>query len=275
MANNLRFLDEDGKRRALETQRKTLSRQDAILISEKGAGILVQSERSKFVGLSIPRGTLPEGQRKAFVDSIVARHPNASVESVELLVESATPGLLARIRDGAALLTVTLFVHAGDGVILGHLGTPDDPTEGMAGFQRLIQAFRFDTTSARPTSTPSERAPSGRIQLPADARVVVPGHTVSRGLAAYSGRWAGWWNDQIEHVLLVEQITQTTAVLVYAVVGRTGPTWSRYRASVVDGTLRVKTGNHVLTYRLNADDTLLATQESAAVILRARLRRAQ
>lgn len=55
------------------------------------------------------------------------------------------------------------------------------------------------------------------IPLPDDARVIPPGNSVSAAAKAFSGVWFGVWDgNKLDHILVVEEIDNDTAHVVYA-----------------------------------------------------------
>jgi hypothetical protein len=54
------------------------------------------------------------------------------------------------------------------------------------------------------------------IPLPADTKVVPPDASVKPELARFSGAWTGVWNPGPPHILVVEQVTNEGATVIYA-----------------------------------------------------------
>ena len=104
--------------------------------------------------------------------------------------------------------------------------------------------------------------------MPPDLRVVPPPSSVPREHARYSGRWVGKWDEQLEHVLVVELQVQnehaTEVVAVYSwgismALGVGAPGWSRVRGRIQDGALSLDlTRVHATAiYALQADGSLM------------------
>jgi hypothetical protein len=148
MAGALRSMDADGQRRALAVQRERLARMDSALVSESGAGILVESRRG-FTGVVIPRDAeLSPVQRQQFTDAVKARSPDTIVHSVETVPYGVLTGLRTKLTVRGVDATLVLFVDGPDGVMLWHVGTPADASAGFAGFETLLGSFRFGADSA-------------------------------------------------------------------------------------------------------------------------------
>ena len=84
--------------------------------------------------------------------------------------------------------------------------------------------------------------------MPPDLRVVPPSPSVPPENARFSGRWVGKWDEQLDHVLVVElQVQNGAATEVIAVyswgAGSLGvgfPGWSRVRGRIEGGVLRLE-----------------------------------
>ena len=104
--------------------------------------------------------------------------------------------------------------------------------------------------------------------LPPDLRMVPPPSGVSPEHARFSGWWVGKWDEQLEHVLIVElEVPSGTATEVTAVYswgsGSLGvglPGWSRVRGRIEDGALRLDLTRVQATvvYTMQVDGTLMA-----------------
>ncbi|HSE96429.1 MAG TPA: hypothetical protein VLD61_11105 [Methylomirabilota bacterium] len=148
MARVLRSMDADGQRRALAVQRERLVRMDSALISDGDAGILVESRRD-FTGVGIPRDAhFSPVQRQQFTDAVKARSPDTMVHSVETVPYGALTALRATLTVRGVDATLVMFVDGPDGVMLWHVGTPDDASTGLADFESLLRSFRFGADSA-------------------------------------------------------------------------------------------------------------------------------
>lgn len=83
------------------------------------------------------------------------------------------------------------------------------------------------------------------IKLPDDIVIKTPDQTVPKELAAFSGKWAGSWDKVLNHILIVEEVRQTDALVVYA----TGEApvwnihesqWRRVKGEFINGKLVIK-----------------------------------
>lgn len=111
------------------------------------------------------------------------------------------------------------------------------------------------------------------IVLPTDLQVVAPPASVPSELAAWSGKWAGTLEGVIKHVLVVEEVQPTEAIVVVAFTSPNGPVWRRHRAIFDGGALKIVRPTGSATYRLQVDGTVSGTIEADTRIIRARLTR--
>ena len=63
---------------------------------------------------------------------------------------------------------------------------------------------------------PNSGVAESDVLLPADIKIVEPGASVLPKRAAFSGRWSGVWDKTLYHVLIVEEIINDEAMVVYA-----------------------------------------------------------
>ena len=128
--------------------------------------------------------------------------------------------------------------------------------------------------------------PVPRPPMPPDLRVVAPPAGVPREHARYSGRWVGKWDEQLEHVLVVElqvpttdQATEVVAVYSWGASSELGvgaPGWLRVRGRIQDGAmwLELTRVQATVTYSLQADGTLLGEYRRGEIVTaRARMTR--
>jgi hypothetical protein len=128
-------------------------------------------------------------------------------------------------------------------------------------------------------------APPPPPPLPADVRVVPPGPGVPREHARYSGRWIGRWDDQLDHVLVIELAaesggaTEIVAVYAWGVAPGLGvghPGWQRVRGRILDGALRLDLTRVQATalYVMQPDGTLAGEYWRGSLVARVRMTRA-
>jgi len=121
------------------------------------------------------------------------------------------------------------------------------------------------------TSTINHTPP---LPAPAEYRFVPPRKDLDPKIAAFWGQWQGMWIypwDQLEHVLVVETLSENTFSAVYSVgdsVGQFGNTkrrWRRIYGVAAPGrlvtTTYVDTRPIVTTYVLRDDGSLSATYD--------------
>ena len=119
-----------------------------------------------------------------------------------------------------------------------------------------------------------------KVPLPADVRVVAPGAGTPEPAAKFSGKWYGVWDGTLRHILVVEKVEGTDAVVVYA--------WGdSHQWQTKAGSTRVpgKIENNTLTihlrrpatvsYKMKADGSLDATYQWAGMSDRATLKRVE
>jgi len=127
--------------------------------------------------------------------------------------------------------------------------------------------------------------PSPLAPMPPDLRVVPPPAGVPSEHARFSGRWVGKWDEQLEHILIVElEVPAGPATEVIAVYswgsGSLGvglPGWSRVRGRIENGALRLDLTRVQATvvYTMQPDGSLVAEYwRGDHVTARARLTRA-
>lgn len=159
----------EAKRQALEAAAKAWKEFDAVLISTRGASILV-SHGPNQPGVSIPRGrslTLEEqramkevlGQRLAgrfgaggavkTVD-VVAYGPNTALRVVWLSPTNIT-------------MTMVWFFEASSIIHFFHVGIPESDSEGFDDFEELARSVRFQPASPGPSPVGD---PAQRLDFP-------------------------------------------------------------------------------------------------------------
>jgi len=131
--------------------------------------------------------------------------------------------------------------------------------------------------------------PVSGVPLPDHIRIVPPDRRVAPELAAFAGKWFGTWEGDStgELIVVVETIDPPQALVIVAwgngTVGagtatplRVPSDWQRLRGQFVEGTLQVSLpGGATLSYRLQPDGTLAATQTWRGEVSRATMTRMQ
>jgi len=78
-----------------------------------------------------------------------------------------------------------------------------------------------------------------QVPLPEEINIVVPGPDVPPEIAAFSGRWEGNWDRTLDAILVVTEINQREATVIYA--WGDAPEWNtkkgyrKYKAVVIPG----------------------------------------
>src|SRR5215470_3143476 len=119
---------------------------------------------------------------------------------------------------------------------------------------------------------------------PPDLRVVPPPPGVPQDHARFSGRWVGKWDEQLEHILIVElevpagPATEVTAVYSWGggSLGVGLPGWSRVRGRIEGRAMRLELTRvqAAAVYTMQTDGTLMAEYwRGDQVTARARLTR--
>ena len=93
-------------------------------------------------------------------------------------------------------------------------------------FQDCVAQQRIETAKAQP---PAARSGPG-VPLPPDVRVV-RGEDVPLARAAFVGKWYGLWDGQVEHILVVQDVSASGASVIYA--------WGETASGVKEGFVRV------------------------------------
>ncbi|HLW47245.1 MAG TPA: hypothetical protein VKW09_05700 [bacterium] len=101
------------------------------------------------------------------------------------------------------------------------------------------------------------------VPLPENLRIVRPQPDITRNVAAFSGKWEGWWGNtnELPSILVVEEIHDSGALRVVAVYawgvsrawGISKAGWVRVPGTLANGAVHLKgrlSGARV-TYRMN------------------------
>jgi len=77
------------------------------------------------------------------------------------------------------------------------------------------------------------------VPLPQEIEILPPSSDLPPGVAAFSGRWEGVWEGELESILIVEEIDSQRAKVIYAWGDaprwRTDKGYYRYVAKVIPG----------------------------------------
>ena len=111
------------------------------------------------------------------------------------------------------------------------------------------------------------------VPLPENVTVVPP-VGVPQELAAFSGKWQGVWDETLDHVLVVEEITGKEAIVIYAwgdsAAWKTTRGFFRVKGTFEDNRLVLRTRRPAtVTYRMRPDGKLDARYEWSGGISRA------
>ena len=99
-----------------------------------------------------------------------------------------------------------------------------------------------------------------QIPLPEDINIVPPSVSLSKDVAAFSGKWFGVWSGKLQSLLIVEEIDGERAKVVYA--WGDAPDWKinkgfqRYVATVAPGDkkeIQFRSAAALFTVRMNDD----------------------
>jgi Amidohydrolase family len=129
---------------------------------------------------------------------------------------------------------------------------------------RLLDRAALDALLAQAEATAKQ---PGGVQppLPDDVNIVAPEADVPRGVAAFSGTWAGQWGHTLDHVLVVEKIAGRNVTFIYSwgvapAWNITRPGFARVTGTVDEGgILRGTLSNGAaVAYRLSQDQQILA-----------------
>ncbi|MBC8375319.1 MAG: hypothetical protein H8E26_04680 [FCB group bacterium] len=112
--------------------------------------------------------------------------------------------------------------------------------------------------------------------LPKDAQISAPGPDVPDSLARYSGKWFGVSDGILDHMLVVEKITNSTgvdAIYAWGVAYQWGinqPGWERFKGVFEDGKLLLKRtdGGQTITYWINSDGSMSSVYERPGIYSR-------
>jgi len=124
---------------------------------------------------------------------------------------------------------------------------------------RLLDRTALDVLLAQAEAT------ANQPPLPDDVNVIDPAVDVPRGVAAFSGKWAGQWGQTLDHVLVVEKIDGRNVAFIYSwgvtpASNITRPGFERTTAPwtmVISSEGRLSNGAEI-AYKLSQDQQTLA-----------------
>jgi hypothetical protein len=122
-------------------------------------------------------------------------------------------------------------------------------------------------------------ATTASVPLPQDLQIVSPNPDLAPEIRAFSGKWFGVWDNVLDHILVLEQITPPNATVIYAY--GIAPSWNvnqaaffRVQGQIGGGTLKLLLRRPAtVTYRMQPDGTLDATYEWSGGISKAKMKR--
>ena len=119
-----------------------------------------------------------------------------------------------------------------------------------------------------------------KVALPSNIDIVAPSESVAAEARPFSGKWYGVWDDTLEHILVVEEISGPEAVVFiygYGAAPSWGiqkPGWARVKGVLEGETLKGTLRNGAtVTYKLQPDGTLKGSWERQGNVARATLRK--
>lgn len=148
-------LDEDGRRRFLDATAQSLQEFDIVLVSSQGAAVFVKSAASE--GADIPAGyqlTVEDRQTLwAAFREMVRNLPHGGsqadprLESAETVIYRTGTALRVEFSSQDAAgnrvrQVMVAFFGRAHGVGIFHLGTPENPREGLQEFDALLSTLR-------------------------------------------------------------------------------------------------------------------------------------
>jgi hypothetical protein len=153
-------LDEAGRReKLLQNAELELQALDTGLISSQGAWIQVRSMAGSggYGRRELPRFGLTESEEQALWERFATRRieaappgdkPVLTLESIDITNYGLNRLLRLRFRSderrGSMRWTVLGFYTAGDTILLAHVGTPENPEEGIAGLEAIATSLRLE-----------------------------------------------------------------------------------------------------------------------------------
>lgn len=118
-----------------------------------------------------------------------------------------------------------------------------------------------------------------RTPLPYDLEIVPPTTGVPGNEAAFSGKWFGVWDNILDHTLVVEEIDENGAIVIYSYgkasqwnIRKGG--WTRVRGHIKGDTLTIKLRRPAtVIYKMRSPDSLKGTYEWSGGISRITMKR--
>lgn len=152
-------LDDAGRQKLLQSGGLELQALDTGLISSQGAWIQVRSVAGAggYWAGELPRFGLTDSQKKVLWERFATRRiesappgdkPALTLESIDIENYGFNRLLRLRFRSeelrGSLRWTVLGFYSGNDTILLAHLGTPENPEEGIAGLDAIATSLRLD-----------------------------------------------------------------------------------------------------------------------------------
>jgi len=152
-------LDEAGRSAAMQRAELEMQRQDAVLVSSRGAWIQVRSQvgAGRWYAFGNLRFGLGEREKQAIWQSLstslsqsapAADKPKLTLESIGVVDYSLNRVVRLSFQSegarGPMHWTLLAFDRSSDLVTIAHVGIPEDRNEGIAGLDVIARTFRFD-----------------------------------------------------------------------------------------------------------------------------------
>ena len=152
-------LDVAGRQKFLQSAELELQALDTGLISSQGAWIQVRSVAGSggYARGELPRFGLTDSEKKALWERFATRRiesappgdkPVLTLESIDIENYGFNRLLRLRFRSdelrGTLRWTVLGLYSENDTILLAHLGTPENPEEGLAGLDAIATSLRLD-----------------------------------------------------------------------------------------------------------------------------------
>jgi hypothetical protein len=80
----------------------------------------------------------------------------------------------------------------------------------------------------------SKGFPQSRVPLPKEIQIKSPSPDLSKEIAAFSGKWGGSWEKRLDFILIVKEIDQEKAEVIYA-WGGSRSDYNIFTAKIISG----------------------------------------